>query len=42
MSRSSIRWGNILAAKVFGNEIFLEGGGTGKISVMGRAREVEL
>ena len=33
---------NILESSIFGNETMLEGGGSGKISVMGRAREIEL
>ena len=33
---------NSLEMLIFGNEIFLEGGGSGKISVMGRAREIDL
>ena len=33
---------NGLESLIFGNETLLEGGGSGKISVMGRAREIEL
>ena len=33
---------NILESPIFGNEIMLEGSGSGKISIMGRAREIEL